>query len=64
MTHQAIHERSELAVHHFGELVDGQADAVVGDAVLGIILCPNFFRAIAGFDLATAFGGDGGLLLF
>src|SRR5215469_4065943 len=64
MTHQAIHEGSKLAIHHFGELMDCQTDAVVGDAVLRIIIGPNFFRAVTGFDLTAAFGGDGGLLLF
>src|SRR5258708_40300463 len=37
---------------------------MVGDAVLGIVIGADFFGAIAGFDLAPAFGADGGLLLF
>src|ERR1700757_3110137 len=64
MTHQAVHQGSELAVHDFGQLMDGQADAVVGDAVLRVIIRPNFFGAVTSFDLATPLGGNGSLLLF
>ena len=64
VSHEAIDEGSELAIHDFGELVDGQADAVIGDAVLRIIVRANFLGAVTGFDLAAALGADGGLLLF
>src|SRR5580704_1574428 len=37
---------------------------MVGDAVLGIVVGADFFGAVAGFDLAAAFGADRGLLLF
>ena len=37
---------------------------MVGDAVLRVIVGADFFGAIAGFDLPSAFGADGGLLLF
>src|SRR5579859_307496 len=37
---------------------------MVGDAVLGIVVGADFFGAVAGFDLATALGADGGLLFF
>src|ERR1700680_4707826 len=41
-----------------------QADAVIGYAILRIVVGANFFGAVAGFDLAAALGGQGGLLLF
>src|SRR5580692_968244 len=37
---------------------------MVGDAVLGIVVGADFFGAVSGFDLAAAFGADGGLLFF
>src|SRR5579883_382261 len=63
MGSKAVHERGELAFHDVIELVQGQADAVIGDAVLRKIVGANFFGAVAGFDLAAALGNDGGLLL-
>src|ERR1700746_587759 len=42
--------------------MDGEADAMVGAAVLGIVVGANFFGAVTGFDLASAFSADGGLL--
>src|SRR5271170_4963357 len=44
--------------------MDGEADAVVGEAVLGEIVGANFFAAVAGADLGFAFFGERGLLLF
>src|SRR5260370_29672365 len=60
---ECIHERSEFAMHHFGELVYGQTDAVITDAVLRIIVRPNFLGAVTSFDLSPALGSDSGLLL-
>src|ERR1700676_504533 len=37
---------------------------MVGDAILGIVVGADFFGAVAGFDLAAAFGANGGLLFF
>src|ERR1700680_1853596 len=54
--HQRVDERSELAVHHFGELVQRQADAMVGHAILRKIVRANFLRAVAGLDLSKPLG--------
>src|ERR1700757_4942703 len=48
---QAVHQRAELAVHYIRQLMQSQADAVIGDAVLRKIISANFFRAVAGLDL-------------
>src|SRR5205085_2286151 len=61
---QSVDDRIEAAVHHDIELVKGKADAMVGDAVLRKVVRADFFTAIAGADLAAAFGAKGGLLLF
>src|SRR5205809_3003074 len=61
---QGVHQRRELAVHDVGKLMQRQADAVIGHAILGEIVRADFFRAVAGFDLAAPLGHDGGLLLF
>jgi len=34
MRDQRVHQRRELPVHHFAELVQRQADAVVANAIL------------------------------
>ena len=56
MGDESVDERSELAVHDVGELVQREADAVIGYAVLRKIVSANFFRAVAGLDLTAAFG--------
>src|SRR5437762_423600 len=61
---QGVHQRRELAVHDVGKLMQRQADAVIGHAILGKIVRADFFGAVAGFDLAAPLGHDGGLLLF
>ena len=58
MSYQRIHQRSEFAVHDFAELVQGEADAMVGDAILRKVVGADFFGAIAGFDLPAPLGGD------
>lgn len=54
-----------IAIHECGEIVEGEVDAVVGDAVLGVVVGADFFIAIAGADLCFAcgcvFGGFFGL---
>src|SRR6266404_4642992 len=44
--------------------MQGQADAVVGHAILRVVVGADFFGAVAGFDLSAALGSEGGLLLF
>ena len=61
--YQRVDEGSQFAVHHFGELVQREADAMVGDAVLREIVGANFLGAVARLDLAQALGGDGFVLL-
>ena len=36
------------ALHHLVELVQGEIDAMIGDATLGEIVCADPFRAVAG----------------
>src|SRR5882762_1400311 len=45
----------QLTVHHFGELVDREADAVVGDAVLREVVGADLFTAVARADHGFAF---------
>ncbi len=51
MRDETVNERGEFAVHDFGQLVERQADAVIGDAVLREIVGADFFGAVAGFYL-------------
>src|ERR1700719_1400484 len=44
--------------------MQGQADAVIGYAILRIVVGADFLGAVAGFDLSAALGGQGGLLFF
>src|SRR6266446_7549502 len=60
---EAVDEGGEFAVHDFGQLMEREADAVIGYAVLREIVGADFFGAVASFDLSTALGGEGGLAL-
>src|ERR1051326_231877 len=51
---QRVNDGLELAVHNFGELMNGQPNAVVGDAVLGEVVGANFFAAVAATDHGLA----------
>src|SRR5262245_45015923 len=51
------------ALEHVGELVSGEADAVVGDAALGKIIGADALGAVAGSDLAAAVLGALGVAL-
>src|SRR5665213_418336 len=44
----------QQALHHHREIVVGEADAMVGEAVLGEVVGADFFAAIAGADLLFA----------
>src|SRR6266404_4727150 len=44
--------------------MQGQADAVIGYAILRVVVGADFLGAVAGFDLSAALGGQGGLLVF
>src|SRR5882762_11641360 len=61
---EAVDQCTEFAFHHVGELVKRKTDAVIGDTVLREVVGADFFGAVAGFDLAAAFGAECGLLLF
>src|SRR5256885_13234181 len=56
-------ELVELALEHRVEVVDGELDAVVGDAALAVVVGADLLRAIAGADLRAAVGRQLGLLL-
>ena len=45
---------AQIAFHHAVEIVEREADAVIGDPVLRKIVGPNFFLAPAGTDLVLA----------
>ena len=51
---QGVDGGLELAFHHRGELVVGEADAVVGHAILGKVVSTDFLRAVARADLLLA----------
>ena len=63
MGDESVHERAELAVHRFGELMQSEIDAMVGDAILREIVRADLFGAIARLDLAAAFGSEELVLL-
>jgi len=50
-----------FAAHHFVDLVERQADAVVGDAALREVVGADALRTVAAADLALAVGGAGSL---
>ena len=52
---EGVDEIIELAFHDEMELVDGEADAMVGDAILFEVVSADFFGAVAGADLRAAF---------
>src|SRR5229473_5459983 len=62
MRDEGVDHGGEFSVHHLGQLMQGQADAVIGYAILRVVVGADLFRAVAGFDLAATLGGDGGLL--
>ena len=64
MGNQRVHERCEFAVHDLGQLMERQADAVIGHAVLRKIVGADFLGSVAAFDLPAALCDDGRLLLF
>ena len=55
-------ERGGLAVEDGREVVEGEADTVVGDAVLGEVVSADAGVTVAGADFAAAFLGAGGAL--
>src|ERR1700742_3016018 len=58
MRDEGIDGRLEPAFHHFGELVIGQPDAVVGEPVLGEIVSADLLATIAGSHLLLSFFGQ------
>ena len=61
---QRVDDRVELAVHHEIELVQGEADAMIGDAVLREVVGADLLAAVAGAHHAAALGAERRLLLF
>src|SRR5690348_18503231 len=61
---QAVDERTEFSVDDVGELVERQADAVIGHAILREVIGADFLGTVAGLDLTATLRGDGRLLLF
>src|SRR5215218_9898348 len=53
----------ELAREQLVEVVDGELDAVVGDAALGEVVGADLLRPLARADLRAPVGGQLGLLL-
>ena len=54
---------AQIAFHHPVEIVEGQADAVIGDPVLRKVVGADFFLASARTDLALASARSISLLL-
>jgi hypothetical protein len=55
---QGIQEFLDLAIQHIVQVVDGQADPVVGDPALGKIVSPDLCAPVAGTDEAFPMAGD------
>ena len=53
----------QIAVHDLFQIVDGQADAVVGAAILREVVGADLLAAVAGAHLPLTLGVDGVLLL-
>src|SRR5229473_7604394 len=60
---QGFNQRLQLPVHHFGQLMNGQPDAMVGHAVLGEVVGADLLAAVAASDHGLALFGQGFLLL-
>lgn len=54
---EGIEEGIEIAFDEVREVVEGDLDPVIGDAVLGEVVGADLFGAVAGTDLAAAFAG-------
>src|SRR5439155_1836665 len=55
---QRVDDRIELAVQHARDLVDLEADPMIGDPVLGEVVGPDLLRPLAGPDLAATRVGE------
>src|SRR5437763_4828937 len=51
---ECFDDRLDVTVHHAGEIVRREADAVVRDAALRIVVRADLRRAVAGADLRLA----------
>ena len=51
---QSVDDIIQLSFHDTVELIDGQTDTVIGDAVLRIVVGTDLFGTVAGTDLGTA----------
>src|ERR1700722_8534243 len=60
---QRRNQRVDRSFHHLREIVQGKADAVVGDPILGKVIGADPLAAIAGSDLAAALGRVAGVFL-
>src|SRR6185503_19720181 len=60
---QRVDQRIELAVENAGEIMRGEADAMVGHAALRKIVGADLGRAVAGAHLRLAHAGSPSLLL-
>ena len=58
---QGVGDFFQVAVHHKIQLVQGEVDAVVGHAALGVVVGADAFAAVAAADKGFAFGGFFGL---
>src|SRR5688572_4918034 len=56
-------DRFEMAVHHPRQIVRGEADAVIGDAALRVVVGADLRRAVAGAHLGLSHPGPLRLLL-
>jgi len=63
MGHEGVDEGVDIAFEGSGEVIEGEVDTVIGDAVLGVVVGADAFVAFAGADLGAAFGGVAGIFL-
>src|SRR5687767_405838 len=60
---ECLDEFVDVAFHHQIQLMNGETDAVIGDAVFLEVVSANLFRAIAGANHRATFAGQRVVLL-
>ena len=64
MCDEPVDDVGDVAFHDSIELVQGETDAVIGEAILRKIVSADFFTAVASAYLGLAVLGNGIALLF
>ena len=56
---QSIDDFIEIPRHHAFEPIQREADPMIGNPILGEVVCAYAFRAVASTHLSFPFGADG-----